>query len=81
VSGLLASVAVYSCDPQSPWQRGTDENANRLLRQYLPKGIDLSTFSQAQLSAIAWQLNGHPQKTLNYQIPAEAFAQTVATTG
>ena len=78
---LATDVDVYFCDPQSPWQRGTNENTNRLLRQYLPHGIDLSTFSQPQLSAIARQLNERPRKTLNYQTPAEMFAQAVATTG
>ncbi|MFV0624244.1 transposase, partial [Sphingomonas sp. ac-8] len=68
-------------DPQSPWQRGTNENTNRLLRQYLPKGLDLATFSQAKLSAIARQLNERPRKTLLYKTPAETFAQAVATTG
>ena len=78
---LATDVAVYFCDPQSPWQRGTNENTNRLLRQYLPHGIDLSTFSQAQLSTIARQLNERPRKTLNYETPAEMFAKAVATTG
>lgn len=78
---LATDVAVYFCDPQSPWQRGTNENTNRLLRQYLPHGIDLSAFSQAQLSAIARQLNERPRKTLNFQTPAETFAQAVASTG
>ncbi len=77
---LATDVEVYFCDPQSPWQRGTNENTNRLLRQYLPKGVDLSTFSQAQLGAIARQLNERPRKTLMYQTPAEMFAQAVATT-
>ena len=78
---LATDVAVYFCDPQSPWQRGTNENTNRLLRQYLPHGVDLSTFSQAQLSAIARQLNERPRKTLMYQTPAEKFAQSVASIG
>lgn len=78
---LATDVAVYFCDPQSPWQRGTNENTNRLLRQYLPHGIDLSTFSQAQLSTIARQLNERPRKTLMYQTPADKFAEAVATTG
>ncbi len=77
---LATDVEVYFCDPQSPWQRGTNENTSRLLRQYLPKGVDLSTFSQAQLGAIARQLNERPRKTLMYQTPAEMFAQAVATT-
>jgi len=78
---LATDVEVYFCDPHSPWQRGTNENTNRLLRQYLPHGVDLSTFSQAQLSAIARQLNERPRKTLMYQTPAEKFAQCVASTG
>jgi IS30 family transposase len=78
---LATDVEVYFCDPHSPWQRGTNENTNRLLRQYLPHGVDLSTFSQAQLNTIARQLNERPRKTLNYRTPAETFAQAVATTG
>ena len=75
---LEADVEVYFCDPRSPWQRGSNENTNRLLRQYLPRGTDLSVHSQAKLSAIARQLNQRPRKTLLYQTPAEKFAACVA---
>ncbi|AOR80246.1 IS30 family transposase [Novosphingobium resinovorum] len=77
---LASDVEVYFCDPQSPWQRGTNENTNRLLRQYFPKGIDLSLYSQAKLSAVARQLNERPRKTLDYQTPAERFQACVAAT-
>jgi IS30 family transposase len=78
---VATEVAVYFCDPQSPWQRGTNENTNGLLRQYFPKGTDLSGFSQSQLNAIARRLNTRPRKTLGFMTPAEKFASTVATTG
>jgi IS30 family transposase len=73
-----ADVEVYFCDPRSPWQRGSNENTNRLLRQYLPHGTDLALHSQAKLSAIARQLNERPRKTLLYKTPAEPFAECVA---
>jgi len=78
---LATDIKVYFCDPQNPWQRGTNENTNGLLRQYFPKGIDLSTYSQAQLNGVARQLNQRPRKTLNYETPAERFGQSVASTG
>jgi len=78
---LATDIQVYFCDPRSPWQRGSNENTNGLLRQYLPKGIDISSYSQAKLNAVARQLNERPRKTLGYQTPAQMFSQTVALTG
>ena len=78
---LATDIKVYFCDPQNPWQRGTNENTNGLLRQYFPKGVDLSAFSQAELDKVARQLNERPRKTLNYETPAQRFQQCVASTG
>ena len=76
---LATDVEVYFCDPQSPWQRGSNENTNRL-RQYFPRGTYLSLYSQTKLSAVARQLNERPRKTLEYQIPAERFQACVVAT-
>ena len=78
---LATDIQVYFCDPRSPWQRGSNENTNGLLRQYMPKGIDISSYSQAKLNAVARQLNERPRKTLGFKTPAEMFSQTVALTG
>jgi IS30 family transposase len=77
---IATNVQVYFCDPSSPWQRGSNENTNGLLRQYFPKGTPLGQFTQAKLDAIANQLNTRPRKTLGYQTPAEKLAEIVAAT-
>jgi len=74
---IATEVKVYFCDPQSPWQRGTNENTNRLLRQYFPPGTSLSGFSQSDLNRVARRLNERPRKTLAYSSPADMFHQTL----
>jgi IS30 family transposase len=78
---VATDVRVYFCDPQSPWQRGSNENTNLLLRQYFPRGTDLSPFSQAQLDQVSLRLNQRPRKTLGFQTPADKLQASVASTG
>ena len=77
---VATDVQVYFCDPQSPWQRGTNENTNLLLRQYFPRGTDLSPITQAQLDQVSLRLNQRPRKTLGFKTPASKLHASVAST-
>lgn len=74
---VATGVQVYFCDPRSPWQRSSNENTNGLLRQYLPRSMDVNTVTQAELDAIAVQLNTRPRKTLDWMTPSQALAQVL----
>jgi IS30 family transposase len=77
---IATNVKVYFCDPSSPWQRGSNENTNGLLRQYFPKGTDLSGYTQADLDEVAIRLNQRPRETLGFQTPAVMLRASVALT-
>jgi len=76
---VATDVDVYFCDPQSPWQRGSNENTNRLLRQYFPKGTNITAHSQAKLNQVARQMNERPRKTLDFETPAMRFQACAAS--
>jgi IS30 family transposase len=76
---LATDLAIYFCDPHSPWQRGSNENTNRLLRQHFPKGTDLSTHDHAHLARVAAELNNRPRKTLDWKTPTQTFNNILAT--
>jgi IS30 family transposase len=78
---METNISVFFCGPRSPWQRGSNENTNRLLRQYLPRQTDVAPYSQAALNKVARQLNQRPKKTLDFQTPAERFNACVASAG
>jgi len=78
---IATDVPIYFCDPHAPWQRSSNENTNGLLRQSLPKGIDLSKVSGTELRQIQRSLNGRPRQTLGYMTPSEKFTDLIATTG
>nr|WP_245614322.1 IS30 family transposase [Actinokineospora inagensis] len=78
---VATNVPVFFCDPHSPWQRGSNENTNGLLRQYFPKGTDLSGYTQAELDAVASKLNRRPRQTLGFKTPAEVLDQVLNTGG
>jgi len=77
---IETGLAIYFCDPRSPWQRGTNENTNGLLRQYFPKGTDISKYSAHELDAVAATLNRRPRKTLDWRTPAEALDELLSLT-
>ena len=77
---MATNMPVYFCDPGSPWQRGSNENTNGLLRQYFPKGTDLSAYGYADLEHVAQELNGRPRKTLNWDNPAERMRDLIMNT-